>query len=147
LEHLMTTVIHRQADAQAEYNASLLIPGKVRRSALSCITGGITPETLRTGLVDACPDLAPVWQAWADELDLLAAHGFSGSTPREAAKIALTAGDATAGDLRQPGIYPGAPAMRRRAALIAGEMDALLAEGFDAAVFEKEISEACGGAR
>ncbi len=143
----MTTVTHRQADAQAEYNASLLTPGKVRRSALSCIVTRTTAGTLRALAESRTADLGPVWLAWAGEIDLLAAHGFSGSTPREAAKIALAAGDATAGDLRNPRAYQDIPGIRAWARLVADQMDALTAEGFDAEVYAKEISEACGGAR
>lgn len=137
----------RPAVAPAEYIAGLLAPGRVRRSALSCLVVGTTPEMLRTGAVTACPGLQPVWLAWASEIEALTAHGVTGRTARDAAKIALAVNDSAAGDFRRPGVYPGAPGTRRRVALIAGEMDALTAEGFDAEVYAKEIEQACGGSR
>lgn len=123
--------------------ADLLAPERVRHGALSCIVSGTTPESLRTGAVAACGALAPVWLAWADEIETLNAHGVTGRSTRDAAKIALVLGTATE-DYRRPEAYRDVPAMRRRVLLIADEMDALLAEGFDPALYVKEIDQACG---
>lgn len=143
----MTTLTDRKAAAHAKYIADALAPEKVRHGALSCLVSRIPSELLRTGLVAACGDLAPVWLAWADEVDLLAAHGFTGSTPREAAKIALVMGDATAADYRNPKAYRDIPEIRHWVRTVADEMDELLAEGFDPEVYAKEIDQALGGAR
>ncbi|HEX3962422.1 MAG TPA: hypothetical protein VHZ03_38305 [Trebonia sp.] len=138
----MTTLNDRQAD----YIVDLLAPEEIRRAALSCIVSGTTPELLRTRLVAVAGVLADVWLAWADEIETLNAHGVAGQSARDAAKIALVLGRATE-DYRRPEAYRDLPVMRRRVLLIADEMDALIAEGFDAVVYAKEIDQACGGAR
>jgi hypothetical protein len=133
-------------EAHAQYVADCLAPEKVRHSALSCIMTGHSPELLRTGLVEACPDLKPVWLAWADEIEALTACGVSCQTDRDAAKLALVIG-ATAARFRHPQSYWDLPVMKLRAPAIAGEMDELLAEGFDPEVYAKEIDQALDGAR
>lgn len=79
----MTTLDARQATAPVD--PALLAPGEVRRSAVSCIAHGTTPRDLRTRAVDACPDLAPLWLAWAAEAEDLAARGL---TTRQAGRAA-----------------------------------------------------------
>lgn len=143
----MTTLDDRQADAHARYIASLLTPGKVRRSALSCIVIGDTAELLRKLAGRRLAGLEALWLAWAGEVELLTAHGVTGRTAREAAKIALVVSDATAADFRHPMAHRDSPETRRRLLMVADEMDALTAEGFDPAIYEKEIEQACGGAR
>jgi hypothetical protein len=117
-------------EAHARYVAGQLAPEKVRRGALSVLLGQLSPERFRVALTEACPDLAPVWRAWADGAEALAAHGISASRPRGAAKLALVLGSAGA--------------QRRE---VDDEMDALLGEGFDPDVYAEEIDQALGGAR
>jgi hypothetical protein len=146
-ENLAEVLPEQDREANARYVAECLAPEKVRHGALCALLGRVAPETLRTGVTAACPDLAPMWNAWADEIELLAAHGFTGATPYEAAKIALAVGDATVDDFRNPLAYRDYPEKRRRVLALADEMDALTADGFDAEVYAKEIDQACGGAR
>jgi len=143
----MITVDDRQADAQTQYVAGLLAPEKVRRTALSCIANGTTAEVLRAAAAAQIADFGPAWLAWADEVELLTAHGVTGRTAREAAKITLAIGSCSAADLRQAVVEAWqATARGDRLTAVADEMDALPAEGFDPAVYEKEIDQACGGA-
>jgi hypothetical protein len=122
----------------------LLSTERIRHDALSCIVIGTTPEMLREAAASLqIADLGPMWLALADEIELLAACGVTGRSARDAAKIALVANDATAADFRAPEAYRDLPGTRRRVRMIADEMDALRADGFDPAAYEKEIDLAC----
>ena len=140
------TLTERLAGGHAE-DPGLLAPEKVRHSALSCIVTGTTPDDLRVHAVRACGDLEPVWLAWAAEIETLTARGLTGQSAREAAKIALAEEIAAAG-LRQGAASPlTAPTRSRRLAMVADQMDELLAEGFGAAACRQEIESKFGGAR
>lgn len=78
----MTTLT--ESPALAQYAARLLAPAAVRGNAVACIAAGITPHRLRTDATAACPDLAPVWAAWAAEAEQLTARGM---TARQAARV------------------------------------------------------------
>jgi hypothetical protein len=140
--------VTESAPAGHAADPSLLAPGQVRRSALSCIVTGTTPEDLRVRAVRACGDLEPVWRAWAAEIETLAARGLTGQSAREAAKIAL-AEEIAADGLRQGAAAPlTAPARSRRLTAVADQMDALLAEGFNGAAYRRELERKFGsGAR
>ena len=144
----MTTLDDTRAGAQTQYIADLLAPEEIRRSALGCIAGGTTAEVLRKYASIQLADLTPVWLAWADEIEMLTAHGVTGRPALEAAKLTLAAGNCSAADLRHAAALELWQATPRgdRLAMVADQMDALLAEGFDPAVYAKEIDQACGGA-
>lgn len=143
----MTTLTGRRGAAHAEYVAGLLAPEEIRRGALSSIVIGDTPGFLRELARRRVAGLEAVWLAWAGEIEMLAAHGVTGRTARDAAKIALVVNDATAADFRRPEAFREVPAVRSRVRAVADEMDRLAAEGFDPAVYAKEIDAALGGAR
>lgn len=144
-------------ETPAKDTAAPLDPGQVRLSAVSCIAYGTTPHDLRTGAVAASPALTPLWHAWADAIEDLAARGLtrqhavramarlrpapSASRPRagfehpgtarQAAIIFLAAGH-TGDDVRRM----AAPRDILLAEL-ADAIDALAAEGLDQAACRK----------
>lgn len=105
----------------------------------------------------------------ADEVDYLAARGvtkrvvrrvsrerdranpayrgrhYTLEDARQVARIYLSGG-MTPAELREDTALRGTPADRRRFAMIADAMDTLVAEGFDAVAYRREIG-ASGGAR